>query len=133
MERNKFVDVLKGILIILVIVLHFPFTQSETQKYLFPFHITLTVPCFMLLSGYVAALSFEKRGLDKLEDAYKGIVILEKVLRFTIPYTIAFIAEWIIFRVMGLYQVGIKTYGILAFVMDFLRGGKDPEVIISQL
>ncbi len=126
MERNKFVDVLKGILIILVIILHFSFTESEVQQYFFPFHITLTVPCFMLLSGYVSALSFEKRRVDKLEHSYKSSVILEKVLRFTIPYTIAFIAEWIIFRVMGLYQVGIRTYGILAITMDFLSGGKGP-------
>lgn len=126
MERNRFIDVLKGILIIFVIILHFPYSVLETQKYLFPFHISLAVPCFMLISGYVSALSLQKRGVEKVEESYKLIAILERMLRFTVPYAIAFIAEWCVFRIMGLYKVGIRTYGILALVMDFLRGGKGP-------
>ena len=77
-------------------------------------------------SGYVSSLSFQKRGIDKLEAAYRPISIVEKVIRYTVPYTIAFVAEWIVFRVFGLYTVGIRTYGILAVVMDYLSGGKGP-------
>lgn len=124
MERNRFVDVLKGIFIIFVIMLHFPFETVERQQYLFPFCIALAVPFFMMLSGYVSALSFQKRGLINLEDAYKPAPIMEKVMRFTVPFTIAFIAQWIVFRAFGVYLVGVRTYGILALAMDFLRGGK---------
>lgn len=34
----------------------------------------------------------------------------KKFIRYTVPYTIAFIAEWIVFRVFGTYLVGIRTY-----------------------
>lgn len=124
MERNRFVDVLKGIFIIFVIILHFPFETVERQQYLFPFCVGLVIPCFMMLSGYVSAFSIRKRGMENLEDAYKPMAVIEKMLRFTIPYTIAFIMQWITFRIFGVYLVGIRTYGIFALAMDFLRGGK---------
>lgn len=124
MQRNRFIDVLKGIFIIFVIVLHFPFDTLERQKYLFPLCVGLTVPFFMMISGYVSALSFKKRGIDSMEDAYRPINIVEKLVRYTVPYTIAFVVEWIVFRVFGLYIVGIRTYGILAVAMDYLSGGK---------
>ena len=44
MQRNRFIDVLKGIVIIFVIVLHFPFDAPERQKYLFPFCLEMAVP-----------------------------------------------------------------------------------------
>ncbi len=124
MQRNRFIDVLKGIFIIFVIVLHFPFDISERQRYLFPLCIELAVPFFMMISGYVSSISFRKRGIESMEAAYHPITIVEKLIRYTIPYTIAFAAEWIVFRVFGLYTVGIRTYGILAFAMDYLSGGK---------
>ncbi len=126
MDRNPFVDVLKGIFIIFVIALHFPFETREQLQYLFPFWITLTVPFFMMISGYVSALSLKKRGIERVEEAYNPGMITDKILRYTIPFTIAFGAEWILFRALGVYRVGIKTYGIFAFVQDYLTGGKGP-------
>ncbi len=124
MQRNHFVDVLKGIFIIFIIVLHFPFDIAETRQYLFPFWLNMTVPFFMILSGYVSALSFQKKEIDTIEKAYKWPAIFHKIIRYTVPYAIAFAAEWIVFRAFGLYQVGIRTYGIFALALDFLRGGK---------
>lgn len=122
MKRNRFIDVLKGILIIFVIFFHFPFKIAGVSQYLFPFHI-FPIPCFMMISGYVSALSFQKRGCEDIKKTYKFIPVAEKVLRFTIPFTIAFIGEWIVFRIFGIYKVGIRTYGIFALAMDYLRGG----------
>ena len=124
MERNRFIDVLKGIFIIFVIILHFPFDTLERQKYMFPLCVALVVPFFMMISGYVSSCSFKKRGIESVEEAYSPICIVEKIIRYTVPYTIAFIAEWIVFRVFGLYTVGIRTYGIFAVAMDYLSGGK---------
>ena len=124
MERNRFIDVLKGILIILVITLHFPIERAEQLQYMFPFWATLTVPCFMMISGYVSALSYQKRAIGRPEEAYGTVRIAEQILRFVIPYTIAFIAEWIVFRIFGLYTVNVRTYGIFALFLDYLRGGQ---------
>lgn len=124
MHRNRFVDVLKGIFIIFVIVIHFPFEVSEKQRYLFPFCLSLTIPFFMMISGYVSACSFKKRGINTVAAAYCPTSIAEKLVRYTVPYTIAFVAEWFVFRVFGIYTVGVRTYGILALGLDYLSGGK---------
>ncbi len=124
MQRNHFIDILKGILIIFVVVAHFSFTEEERQGMLFPFWIDMAVPCFMLISGYVSALSFQKREVTHFKVAYRLDILIPKILRFVVPFTIAFIAEWIVFRLFKVYIVGIRSYGILALVFDYLRGGK---------
>ncbi len=124
MQRNRFIDILKGILIIFVIVSHFPFGIAVEQQYLFPFWIAMAVPCFMVISGYVSGLSYRKKGVINFAEAYKPMVMVQKVLRFVIPYTIAFVAQWIVFRIFRVYTVGVRTYGILALFFDYLRGGK---------
>ena len=82
MERNRFVDILKGILIIFVIILHFPFETTQIRQYLFPFHLTMSVPCFMMLSGYVSALSFQKQGFEDFKDTYKFLPLAKKNITF---------------------------------------------------
>ena len=101
-----------------------PLDHEFTLWYLFPFCFSLVIPYFMMISGYVYAVSFERRGIKSIEQAYNKTFVAEKFIRYTVPYTIAFIAEWIVFRVFGTYLVGIRTYGIFAFVMDYLSGGK---------
>ncbi|MBQ8822588.1 MAG: acyltransferase [Lachnospiraceae bacterium] len=123
MQRSRSIDCLKGLLIIWVIILHFPFEIVEVRKYLFPFTVILAVPCFMMISGYVSSVAFENRKILKIEAAYNKAVVLKKIIRYTIPYTMAFIMEWIVFRIFNVFQVNIKTYGILAVTMDYIRGG----------
>ncbi len=124
MQRNHFIDVLKGILIIGVIVLHFPLEESIRLKYLFPFWLNMMVPCFMFITGYVYTLSFKRREITSLEEAYKSRRIFQQMIRYISPFTLAFIAEWVLLRVLGIYRVNVITYGPLALCMDYLRGGK---------
>lgn len=126
MYRNRFADVLKGILIIFVIVLHSDITQTSRQVAGFPFWVNMAVPMFMLISGYVSALSLEKHGVNAVEKAYEPLEIIRKLLRFVIPFSIAFFAQWIVFRVAGLYQVSPIKYGLFALLMDYIQGGKGP-------
>ncbi len=122
-DRNRTLDFLKGIFIIFVIALHFPFANDLGHRLLFPFWVEFAVPGFLFISGYVYALSYKKRGIDKFEDMYAGKDLFIKCLRFIIPFTIAFIAEQILFRVFDIYTVGIVTYGLRALFFDYLRGG----------
>ena len=124
MERNSFIDVLKGILIIFVFASHSWIETSARQMFLFPLWIEMAVPAFMLISGYTAALSEQRRGAVTLEDSYEPMTILKKLVRFISPFTIAFVAEWIAFRVFGLYTIGVKEYGVFALLLDYLSGGK---------
>lgn len=122
MQRNRFVDVLKGLLIIFVIVLHSDIPHSMRNVLGFPFWMNMAVPIFMMISGYVSALSLQKKG--SVEQAYEPRHLGQKMLRFVCPFTIAFLAQWIVFRATGLYQVGMKEYGLFALLLDYLRGGK---------
>lgn len=123
MERNRFVDTLKGVFIIFVIMLHFPYETGVTNRFLFPFWVSLAVPGFMFISGYVSALSFKRKDMS-IKKAYEIRGLISRLLRFVIPFTMAFFAEWIVFRILKVYQVNMVTYGLRALFFDYLKGGK---------
>lgn len=123
MYRNRFVDVLKGIFIIFVLITHTWIEPSTRNMLGFTFWADMSVPAFMLISGYVSTYSIERNGNSVIEKAYEPWQIIRKILRFVIPFSIAFIAEWIVLRCFGIYTVGIKEYGIFAFLLYYLRGG----------
>ena len=123
--RNRTLDLLKGIFIIFVITLHFPFAEGFKNRALFPFWVNFAVPAFLFISGYVSALSAGRTG-GEIKELYDPRRLLAKCVRFVIPYTVYFILMQVIFRVTGLYQVGIVEYGLKALFFDYLRGGAGP-------
>ena len=122
MQRNRFIDVLKGILIICVVFYHFPMVEEGRLGFLYPFR-NLVIPSFMFITGYVYALSFQRRNIDSFQKAYGSRMIIEQIIRYVSPFTMAFVAEWILLRILGIFSVNIFTYGPLAFCFDYLRGG----------
>lgn len=123
MSRNRFVDVLKGLLIIIVIVAHSSLITSEQKLGIYPFVVDMTIPSYMLISGFVSACSFYNKKIDNFEKAYNFAAVSQKLLRFVVPFTIAFVVEWILFRVSGLFMVNVFEYGLLAVVFDYIKGG----------
>lgn len=91
--RERHIDLFKGILIILIVVTHFAWEDEERLRYLFPFWIDMAVPLFMMISGYAFVRSFQKSKINSLSDAYSVKNVLPKVMRFTIPFFIAFMLE----------------------------------------
>ena len=61
MKRNQFIDVIKGICILLVILTHFDWIEAERLKCFFPYWMNPAVPIFMIISGYVFTESYKKR------------------------------------------------------------------------
>ena len=59
-NRNHFIDLLKGICIVFVIVTHFNWSDDEKLTYYFPYWLNMAVPLFMIISGYVYAFSYRK-------------------------------------------------------------------------
>ncbi|MCH5265352.1 MAG: acyltransferase [Lachnospiraceae bacterium] len=96
MKRNHFIDVLKGICIIFVIITHYNWSNEARMDYLFPFWIDMAVPIFMILSGYVYANSFERKGISSIGQAYQLKFVLDKIIRYTVPFLIAYVLEIII-------------------------------------
>ena len=76
LNRNHFIDVLKGICIIFVIFTHASWTDEQRLKFLFPFWIAMAVPFFMLVSGYVYTKSFQKNSVETLDSAYNKKYLL---------------------------------------------------------
>lgn len=93
MKRNNFLDVLKGICILLVILTHFDWTEAQRLKYLFPYWMNPAVPIFMIISGYLYSESFKRKEVTTFSKAYAFSGIIDKVLRYTIPLIMIYIIE----------------------------------------
>lgn len=119
-ERNRFIDVLKGIAIIFVIVTHFNWTSEKMNQLLFPFWINMAVPVFMILSGYVYQKSYEKNNITTFEQAYEWKNVLHKLVRYTVPFAIAFILEMILCYIQG------SLTSPAWIVIMFIAGGMGP-------
>lgn len=118
--RLRQLDFAKGICIILVVITHYHWSAEERTRFLFPFWIEMAVPVFMVITGYVAALSFHKKGMNLLA-AYKPAYILGRLIRFIFPFIPVYIVECIL--------VCISFKEPLApdyLITVFLRGGLGP-------
>ncbi len=90
-KRNTIVDVIKGVLIVFVLFTHYAWMERQRNYFFFPYIIDMAVPVFLLLSGYLGALSFKRRKVETLSEAYTCKNIGHKVIRYTIPFLIVVI------------------------------------------
>lgn len=118
-RRLRNIDFFKGICALLVIFTHYGWTQSERLWQLHPFWVDIAVPMFMAFSGYVAALAFERRKIETFEQAYEIKYLINRAIRYTVPFIIAFIGEEMIL-VLGGHGHGLHTIWV------FLNGGFGP-------
>lgn len=103
-ERDHSVDFLKGICILFVVVTHYAWTDTERLRLLFPFWIDMAVPIFMILSGFVFTKSYLKHHITTYEQAYSYENWLGKLIRFSLPFLIAFFAEEVVCRFLGVIR-----------------------------
>ena len=120
MQRNKFIDFLKGICIIFVIVTHYAWLTNERKIALFPFWVDMAVPIFMIISGYVYSKSFVRNGISTFEGAYHPQNIYSKLIRYTIPYAVIFVFQIVLGIING------ADYSILQIIKLFFVGGQGP-------
>lgn len=121
MKRNNFLDVLKGICILLVILTHFDWVEAERLKYFFPYWMNPAVPIFMITSGYVYTESFKRKNVSTFKQAYALKGIMDKAIRYTVPLILIYIIEiplkiWVFQRPLTLNQI----------LSQFLIGGWGP-------
>lgn len=100
-KRNYFLDVLKGICIIFVIITHYKWQAAERLQYGFPFWVDMAVPIFMIISGYVYACSFRKNEIENIEKAYELKFIVSKLIRYTVPFAVAYSLEIMVDIIFG--------------------------------
>lgn len=117
MERNRMADILKGICIVFVIVTHFDW-QSDVRMFpVFLYLINMAVPIFMIVSGYVYSLSYKAHNITSIGRAYRLDYVIDKLIRYTMPFVILYILELAAF-----YRIG-KTYGPGEIIWNFFNGG----------
>ncbi len=119
-SRNSFLDGLKGIAILCVIITHFQWTDTLRKKLLFPFWIDMAVPIFMIISGYVNACSGERNGTHGLRDAYRIKRIKKKLFRYLFPFLLTYFVEVVI---ICAFSSAISPWSLL---YGWMGGGYGP-------
>ncbi|NLK95035.1 MAG: hypothetical protein GX275_07570 [Clostridiales bacterium] len=102
MERDKRIDVVKGLCIIGVILLHI-LTEQQKIKYLIPFHIYQAVPLFLIIAGYNNCGSYIR---NKIEDNFLAFYsiknLYKKLSGILIPFIICIIIEKLICKYLSI-------------------------------
>lgn len=126
MERNRTLDVIKGLCILLVIFTHSAWQDNQRLTFLFPFWVNMAVPVFMVISGYVSSLSMKHRKVESIGSAYQLTQLVPKLIRYTVPFLLAFIIEEVAFLIGDFLGVHTATISIKSVVSTFLAGGSGP-------
>ena len=121
MKRNNFLDVLKGICILLVILTHFDWVEAERLKYFFPYWMNPAVPIFMITSGYVYTESFKRKNVTTFKEAYALKGILDKAIRYTVPLLLIYAIE-VPLKIL-VYK---KQLSISEILLQLVLGGYGP-------
>lgn len=83
-KRIEFLDYMKAICVIMVIVTHYDWTDKTSP--FFTMLINMAVPVFMIVSGYNFAMSNCKKAEGKLGKMYGWSMIKPKLIRFLVPF-----------------------------------------------
>ena len=121
-KRNGSVDFLKGLSMLFIIILHFGWQNEEPRRFLFVYWAEMAVPIFMILSGYVFSLSFQRKKIERMAQAYECRFIAEKLVRFIVPFAVAYFVE-VFYRY---FYNGDRNLGFFEWVKMFLMGGIGP-------
>ena len=113
-------DILKGFGIIIIIFTHFRWERAERLRYLFPFWVDPAVPVFVIISGYVYAMSYERNNIEKLSDGYKFDFVVNKLIRYTIPFLMAYLVEIVY---LAITRNGLRIDSVIE---GFIQGGYGP-------
>ena len=109
-KRMNLIDVIKGIMIVFVIITHFHFAYPDDyRRFGFFYYIDMAMPVFMIISGYLTTLSFERNRIDNIKKAWSVKYIVPKLLRFIIPFTIMYIIELPDLILIKGYSIGLVT------------------------
>jgi len=126
------IDLLKGLAIISVILLH-----TWPEKVLLitgaPFHIWQAVPVFILIAGYVGTLSYKRRDTTKLRQCYGRSLLSHRFKRILVPFTLLFIIQIVL-----LCFIDIKEITLQNIVLSYIIGGYGPgsyfiPIILQQI
>ena len=95
-ERNRFIDISKGIAIILVLFNHYVWDKTSVfNTHLYYWIISMAEPIFMLCTGYVTALSFDVKKVA-VRESYLPEKLCPKLLRYIMPVFWFYVLETVL-------------------------------------
>lgn len=113
MKYNKNIDVMKGLAIIFVILIH-SFSDETLHNIGGPFYILQAVPLFLIISGYNQAQSYHRQNLGSLKDFYRPAFLMKKLYRL-LPIALIIYTLQAVFgpdeRSFFFYLIGRGGYG----------------------
>ncbi|ALV22772.1 MULTISPECIES: acyltransferase family protein [Carnobacterium] len=116
MGYNRNIDIIKGLAILFVILIHSFFDQTLLSIG-GPFYIHQAVPLFLIITGYNHTMSYERNGQQTLAELYQPNLLLKKLSRILLPAVVAYIFQFIIAPFIGreanvfFYLAGRGGYG----------------------
>lgn len=126
-KRVELFDTVKGIMILFIIIAHFHWVYPDDYlRYGFVFYIDMAVPVLMTLTGYFYALSAQRAEIHTIQEAYKGKLLLKKLLRFLVPFVIACLIELP-------YLLIKQKCNIIQLFFTFVRGGHGPGAYYTPI
>ncbi len=128
-KRNYNIDIIKGLAIIAVILIH-SVPDEILLAVLSPFYIWQAVPVFLLLAGYNTAQSFQRRGYISLDQFYNIPFLYKKVERLIYPFLFIWVIQ-VIIHFLILDGLGFKTLIISLFAGGWGPGSYFIPVIIQ--
>lgn len=96
-KRIDFLDYLKAICVIMVIITHYDWSDKSTP--FFTMLINMAVPVFMIISGYNFAMSNRKKTDGSLRKMYAWNMIKPKLIRFLVPFFTVCVIEIVILMI----------------------------------
>lgn len=120
-QRERYIDYLKVIAITFIVFTHDPWSVENNGLWLYSLIIDMAVPVFMIVSGYNYANSCSNRQSYTIKELYNAQILLNKAIRFLVPFIIIFLGE-----VLLLVVFKHKEYTVLSFIQDMLKGGYGP-------
>lgn len=117
--RLNYLDFYKGICIVFIIITHYAWEPEQRRILFFPFWIDMAVPIFMVITGYLNSMVFERKRWC-LRDAYKLRGIVGKWMRFVIPFVLVYFIQ-----VVSKIADG-QSISAVGLIKNFLVGGYGP-------
>ena len=93
MGRNKYIDYLKAVAIIFVIITHNEIDFQTRINILTPLWISMAVPIFMVISGMNFSASVSRSQISSIRGWYTVKNLVPRFKRILIPYLLVVVAE----------------------------------------
>lgn len=114
------IDLLKGLAIISVIIIH-TWYQPILYGIGAPFSIGQAVPVLILIAGFTSAYAYLRYDAKTIRECYEPSLITRRLRRIIQP----FVLIWIIQILIAVLLLG-QSYTILSLVINFVSGGNGP-------